>query len=54
MKVCIEIKDKVFSLAANILNQKCFEEEKELECIVEKMKAQEEPVAIDLDKVDDE
>lgn len=55
MKVCIEIKNKALMLAQGILmaDADTEEDEKKLEAVVERLKASEEPILIDLDKMDD-
>jgi len=54
MKVCIEIKNKALMLAQGILmaDADTEEDEKKLEAVVERLKASEEPILIDLDKMD--
>ena len=55
MKVVVEISDKVLNLVSGIVMTKADteEEEKQVEEIIERMKASEEPFFIDLEKIDD-
>ena len=55
MKVELEISNKVLNLVSGIVMMQADteEEEKQLEEIIERMKASEEPFFIDLEKIDD-
>ena len=55
MKVVVEISDKVLNLVSGIVMTKADteEEEKQVEEIIERMKASEEPFFIDLEKIYD-
>lgn len=55
MKVVLEISNKVLNIVSGIVMTQADteEEEKQLEEIIERMKASEEPFFIDLEKIDD-
>ena len=55
MKVVLEISNKVLNLVSGIVMTQADteEEEKQVEEIIERMKASEEPFFIDLEKIDD-
>ena len=55
MKVVLEISNKVLNLVSGIAMTQADteEEEKQVEEIIERMKASEEPFVIDLDEIDD-
>ena len=55
MKVVVEISNKVLNLVSGIAMTQADteEEEKQVEEIIERMKASEEPFFIDLEKIDD-
>lgn len=55
MKVVLEISNKVLNIASGIVMTQADteEEEKQVEEIIERMKASEEPFFIDLEKIDD-
>ena len=56
MKVVLEISDKILNLVSGIAMMKTDseEEEKKLTEVIERMKSSEEPIFVDIDKIDDE
>ena len=56
MKVVLEINDKILNLVSGIVMMKADteEEEKKFAKVIERMKSSEEPIFVDIDKIDDE
>jgi len=56
MKVVLEISDKILNLVSGVvmMNTDSEEEEKKLTEVIERMKSSEEPIFVDIDKIDDE